>query len=160
MDVGKGVLIGSGCRLFLDRDAALILGAGCEIDDGTTIAVYDRGRLELGPAAFVGHGCTVAARSSVKVGAGTFLAELVSIRDHDHTVGEPPSSGAMSIEPVVVGSDVWIGAKVTVLRGARIGDGCVVGANAVVRGEIPSRSVCVGMPARVVRTIDAPAGPL
>jgi acetyltransferase-like isoleucine patch superfamily enzyme len=159
VDVGKGVLIGARCRLFLDRDAALVLGDGCEIDDGTTIAVYDRGRLELGARAFVGHSCTLAARSSLQVGAGTFLAELVSIRDHDHTVGEAPSSGAMSIDPVLVGSDVWIGAKATVLRGARLGDGCVVGANAVVRGELPARSVCVGIPARVVRMIDAEAEP-
>jgi acetyltransferase-like isoleucine patch superfamily enzyme len=159
VNVGRGVLIGSACRLFLDAEAVLILGAGCEIDDGTTIAVYDRGRLEMGPASFAGHGCTLAARSLVQIGAGTFLAELVSVRDHDHVVGMPPSSGAMSVDPIIVGRDVWIGAKTTVLRGARIGDGCVVGANAVVHGDLPGRSVCVGIPARVVRTIGVEGKP-
>jgi acetyltransferase-like isoleucine patch superfamily enzyme len=61
----------------------------------------------------------------------------------------------VEVEPVTIGSDAWLGAKVTVLRGATIGDGAVVGANAVVRGLVPARSVAVGIPARVVRTLEA-----
>jgi len=154
VDVGPGVRVGSGVRLFLGPGSSLVLGARCEIDDGTTIAVYRGGRLDLGTATFVGHHCTLAVRDAVTIGAGTHLAEMVSVRDHDHKVGALPSSGEMTVEPVAIGSNAWVGAKVTVLRGARIGDGAVVGANAVVRGELPARSVCVGMPARVVRFLD------
>jgi len=154
IEVGKGVRIGRGCRLFLDREARLVLGAGCVVDDATTLAVYGTGVLDLGPGSFVGHHGTLAARRSVAIGRGTYLAELVSIRDHDHTVGVPPGRGEMTIEPVVVGAEVWIGAKATVVRGARIGDGAVIGANAVARGELPARTVCAGIPARVVRRLD------
>lgn len=87
------------------------------------------------------------------IGEGTFLAELVSIRDHDHAVGKRPSEGDAQVESVRIGDHSWIGAKVTVVRGSRIGDGTVVGANAVVRGELPPRTVCAGIPARVVRTL-------
>jgi acetyltransferase-like isoleucine patch superfamily enzyme len=156
---GRAVRVGRGCRLILEPKARLVLGARCEIDDATTLAVYSTGLLDLGSDTFVGHHCTLAARESVRIGSGTYLAELVSIRDHDHAVGAPPSSGEMTVEPVVIGSDVWIGAKVTVLRGARIGDGAVIGANSVVRGEVPARTVCAGVPARVIRTLDeAPEG--
>ena len=154
VDVGAAVRIGSGCRLFLDPGAKLVLGARCEVDDATTIAVYGDGRIELGPGSFVGHHCTLAAREAIEIGAGTYLAELVSVRDHDHKVGAPPSSGEMIVGPVVIGANVWIGAKVTVLRGAQIGDGAVIGANAVVSGELPARAVCAGVPARVVRLLD------
>lgn len=154
VDVGTAARVGSGCRLFLDPGARLDLGAGCEVDDASTIAVYGDGRIELGPGSFVGHHCTLAAREAIEIGAGTYLAELVSVRDHDHRVGPPPSSGDMTVDPVVIGADVWIGAKVTVLRGARIGEGAVIGANAVVSGEMPARSVCAGVPARVVRMLD------
>lgn len=51
----------------------------------------------------------------------------------------------------VVGNDVWIGQNVTVLPGTRIGDGAIIGANAVAAGEIPPYTVCVGNPCRVVR---------
>ena len=53
--------------------------------------------------------------------------------------------------PVRIGPDVWIGTKVSVLRGTRVGRGSVLGAHAVVRGDIPEYSIAVGAPARVVR---------
>jgi acetyltransferase-like isoleucine patch superfamily enzyme len=155
VEIGSGTRIGRGCRLFLDRQAQLVLGPGCEIDDATTIAIYDAGRIELGANSFVGHHCTLAARESIQIGAGTFLAELVSVRDHDHAVGSPPSTGKMNVAPVTIGADVWIGAKATIVRGTRIGNAASLGANAVARGELPAHTVCVGIPARVVRTIDA-----
>lgn len=158
VDVGAGARVGRGCRLILDPGARLVLGARCEVDDGSTLAAYGGGRLELGAGTFVGHHCTLAARSAVRIGAGTFLAELVSVRDHDHAVGVPPSRGEMTVDPVEIGADVWLGAKTTVLRGARIGDGAVVGANSVVNGELPPRCVSVGAPARVVRELDPALG--
>lgn len=153
VEAGARAWVGKGCRLRLDREARLVLGAGSGVDDGTTLAVYDRGRLELGPGAFVGHHATLAARELVKIGEGAFLAELVSVRDHDHAVGYPPSSGKVKISPVYVGAHAWLGSKVTVLRGASIGDGSVVGAHAVVRGTLPPGVVAVGIPARVLRSV-------
>lgn len=51
----------------------------------------------------------------------------------------------------VIGNDVWIGQNVTFLPGAHVGDGCIIGANAVVASDIPPYSVAVGNPARVIR---------
>lgn len=53
-------------------------------------------------------------------------------------------------EPVRIGDDVWIGARVTILPGADIGNGAVIGAGSVVRGKIPPMVVAAGNPARVV----------
>jgi acetyltransferase-like isoleucine patch superfamily enzyme len=152
-EIGARVTVGRGCRLILDPGGRLVLADDCEVDDGSTLAVYHGGRLALGAGCFVGHHATLAARDSVELGAGTFLAELVSVRDHDHAVGLPPSSGEVDVAQVRLGADVWLGAKVTVLRGSRVGDRTVVGANSVVRGDLPADVVAVGAPARVVRTI-------
>lgn len=51
----------------------------------------------------------------------------------------------------VIGNDVWIGRRATVLPGTRIGDGAVIGAEAVVSGEVPPYAVVIGNPGRVVR---------
>ena len=51
----------------------------------------------------------------------------------------------------VIGNDVWIGQNVTFLPGVHVGDGCIIGANAVVASDIPPYSVVVGNPARVIR---------
>ena len=158
VQTGRRSRIGRGCRLILEPGGRLILADRCTIDDQTTLAAYCSGTIELGRESFLGHHCTIAARERVEIGAGTYLAELVSVRDHDHAAGASPGSGAVEITPVSIGNDVWLGAKVTVLRGAHIGDGSVIGANAVVRGEIPPRSVAVGIPASVVRTIEGGLG--
>ncbi len=51
----------------------------------------------------------------------------------------------------VIGNDVWIGTRATILPGTRLGDGVIVGAGAVVGGEIPPYSIVGGNPARVLR---------
>jgi acetyltransferase-like isoleucine patch superfamily enzyme len=153
VEVGHGAIVGRGCRLIRDPGARVVLGERSELDDGTTIAAYGVGSVILGDRAFVGHHGTIAARERIEIGSGAFLAELVSVRDHDHRVGAPPSSGKVDVEAVTIGPDAWIGAKATLVRGCRVGAGAVVGANAVVRGELPARSVAVGVPARVVRTL-------
>ena len=71
---------------------------------------------------------------------------------------------------VVIGDDVWLGARVIVVAGVEIGDGCIIGASSVVTRSIPAGSIAVGNPARVVgrrgepktkaniRDTDAPLG--
>ena len=88
------------------------------------------------------------------------FAEMVSIRDHDHAFADrrrPYREQGFVAAPVHVGRNVWLGAKVTVCQGVRIGDNTVVGANAVVTRDLPANCVAVGIPARVVRTFDEPA---
>jgi acetyltransferase-like isoleucine patch superfamily enzyme len=154
--VGRKAVVGRWCRLIVEPGARLQIGDGCEIDDGTTLAVYDDAVLELGDRCFLGHHCTVAARHSISIGGGTFLAELVSVRDHDHDPDFPPSAGVTRVAGVTIGADVWLASKVTVLKGSTIGSRAVIGAHAVVRGVIPDAVVAVGVPACVVRKLDAP----
>jgi acetyltransferase-like isoleucine patch superfamily enzyme len=61
--------------------------------------------------------------------------------------GHPASKG-----PTIIGNDVWIATRATILSGCRIGHGAVVGAGAVVSGVVPPYSIVAGNPARVVRS--------
>lgn len=142
-----GVQVGRRCRIQIDHGGAIRLAAGCELDDGVTVAAAPGAVVHLAPGVFVGHHSTIAAASSVRIGAGTFLAELVSVRDHDHDEAFPIASGVKNVEAVVIGADCWLASKVTVVRGASIGDGVIVGANSVVRGVLGSEVVAVGSPA-------------
>lgn len=58
-------------------------------------------------------------------------------------------------QPITIGSDVWFGGSVTVCPGVTIGDDVVIGAGSVVTKDIPSHSIAVGNPARVLRAITA-----
>ena len=56
---------------------------------------------------------------------------------------------------MIIGSDVWLGANVVVVPGVRIGDGAVVGANAVVTRDVPPMAIVAGVPARLLRYRDS-----
>ena len=58
------------------------------------------------------------------------------------------------IAPISIGNNVYIGSGAYIMPGVTIGDNCIIGASAVVTKDIPANSVAVGVPARVIRTID------
>ena len=55
------------------------------------------------------------------------------------------------VEPVVIGNAVWIGARVIILPGVHIGDGCVIGAGSVVTKDVEEYTVVAGNPAKFIR---------
>jgi len=81
----------------------------------------------------------------------------VYITDQNHgyeDVDRPISVQTMPEKPVRIGRGSWLGYGTVVLPGSDIGEHVVVGANSVVTGVIPSFSVAVGSPARVVRRFE------
>ena len=147
--------IRTGLKLRLAPDAQLQIGAACVLDFDTTIECS--GDLKIGERVIFGHHCTIGCKELIEIGDDCLLAEMVSIRDHDHNFERtdiPIRAQGATGAPVKIGRDVWLGAKVTVLKGVTIGDGAVIGANAVVTRDIPARAIAVGIPARVVRMRD------
>ena len=59
------------------------------------------------------------------------------------------------ILPITIGEDCWLGGGVTVCPGVTIGDRCIIGAGSVVVKDIPSDSMAVGNPCRVIRKLNA-----
>jgi acetyltransferase-like isoleucine patch superfamily enzyme len=95
---------------------------------------------------------TISAHESVVIEDDVLIAAWTSIYDSDHTLGREgnPVWHPDVTSPVRVGRGSWLGERVAVLRGADIGEHCIVGANSVVKGAIPDFSVAAGAPARVV----------
>lgn len=55
--------------------------------------------------------------------------------------------------PIILEDNVWIGTRAIILKGVTIGEGAVIGAGAVVTRSIPSTTLAVGVPAKVIRQI-------
>lgn len=109
----------------------------------------------------IGDRCRIGARCTLWAGPGTgrviigddvlFAPEvLVTAANYRYNDGSPVTSQAMDEADVVIGDDVWLGARAIVLPGARIGNGSIIGAGALVKDEIPPFSIAVGTPAKVV----------
>jgi acetyltransferase-like isoleucine patch superfamily enzyme len=100
---------------------------------------------------------TVSVVKSVVVDTDVLLARHVYISDHAHRYSDPSvpvkAQGVSVARPVRICSGAWLGQGVVVCPGVRIGRNAVVGANSVVKDDIPDNAVAVGAPARVVRMI-------
>lgn len=88
----------------------------------------------------------------ITIGDDVTIAPRVHILAHDASTKRP--LGHTRIGLVDIGNNVFIGASSTVLPGVTIGDNVIIGANSVVSKDIPSNSVAIGNPARVVCTYD------
>jgi acetyltransferase-like isoleucine patch superfamily enzyme len=112
------------------------------------------GTLEIGERTLVNYGGSICAAASVRIGARCLIGTHAIIMDNDFHRIEPerryewPES-----RPIVIGDNVWIGARVIVLPGVTIGEGSCIAAGSVVVDDIPPRSLAVGVPARVIRTL-------
>lgn len=149
------VFLGRDVRLECREDfGRLEIGRWVHLGDGCRIRCHE-GSVRIGDKAVFGASNTLNAYLDVELGASTLLADWIYICDFDHRyedVNLPIKDQGIVKSPVRIGPETWIGTKVSVLRGAFVGRGCVLGAHAVVRaGEVPDHAVAVGAPARVVR---------
>jgi acetyltransferase-like isoleucine patch superfamily enzyme len=131
----------------------LEVGRWVHIGDGNSIRCHE-GSLRIGDKVVLGKDNTVNCYLDVEIGSSTLIADWVYVTDFDHRTSDvhmPIKDQGIVKTPVRIGPDCWIGVKVSVLRGTRVGRGSVLGAHAVVRGDIPEYSIAVGAPARVVR---------
>lgn len=110
--------------------------------------------LRIGDRVGIRPYCTIAAAESIVIEDDVVISAFTSILDSDHTFDperQPhPLHTPLATSPTRVGRGTWIGERCAILRGSNIGKHCAIGANSVVRGEIPDYSVAVGAPARVV----------
>lgn len=113
----------------------------------------DFGRnIHLGRRLFINSGCRFQDQGGITIGDDCLIGHNAVIATLQHDVA-PDRRGDLLPAPVVLGRNVWLGANVTVLPGVTIGDDAVVGAGSVVTRDVPARTIVVGSPARVVRTL-------
>lgn len=150
--------IGPGVSLEVGRDAVLRLGRWSWIGHGCKIRVHE-GECSIGAKTVMGQECTISAFQHVSIGRECILADRVMLIDFDHGVVEvdrPIREQGIYKRDVLVGNNVWVGYGACFLRGATVGDNCVIGTNSVVTKDVPDDAVAAGVPARVLRLRDAP----
>jgi len=110
--------------------------------------------VRIGDRCVIGKGSGIVAHRSVEIGDDVWTGHHVYVTDANHgyeDVTRPPGQQFAGPEPVRIASGAWLGHGTIVLPGSTIGEHAVIGAGAVVIGDIPAFSVAVGNPARVVR---------
>ena len=143
-------------RLLVDNAGTITLGDRVRIR-GThlpvELATLPGGTLEIGDRTYINSGASLCAAKLVRIGARCAIGNMTLIMDtdfhsvDDHTV--PPEA-----KPVIIEDDVWLAARVTVLKGVTIGRGAVVAAGAVVTKDVLPNTLVGGVPAKLIRVLD------
>lgn len=109
----------------------------------------------VGKRFFANFSLTILDEAYVTFGDDCFIGPNVSIYTACHST-DPTERNSRDewAKPVTIGNNCWIGGSVTILPGVTIGDNCTIGAGSVVTKDIPSGSIAVGNPARVIKTLD------
>lgn len=111
-------------------------------------------KITVGENFYANHGLVILDGGGVTFGDNVFIAPSCGFHTAGHPIDhERRNRGLEYAYPIRVGSNVWIGAGVQVMPGVTIGDNVVIGGGSVVVKDIPSDSVAVGNPCKVIRKI-------
>lgn len=129
-----------------------------KIGNGVTIhhTVYIRNpeKLTINDNSNINHGCELYCNGGITIGSGTMIAYQAMIFSDSRTfMGETPLKHRTerNMRPVIIGSDVWIGARAIILPGVHIHDHAIVAAGAVVTKNVEPWTVVAGNPAKVIK---------
>lgn len=151
---GPRLRVEHGLRFRHGLHRGISIGRSVYLGLGTVIDCPEGAALAIGDNVTLTHGVFIGAASRVTIGDDTLVGEYSSIRDADHALaldGGPIRAQPMVAKAVTIGSDVWIGRGAAILSGVTLERGCVIGANAVVKGTITAGQIAVGIPAKPVR---------
>jgi acetyltransferase-like isoleucine patch superfamily enzyme len=100
--------------------------------------------IEFGERVFVNQGCYFLDFGGITIGDRTMIGPGVTLSTAGHPVELVERYDFITHSPIVIESDVWIGAAATITPGVRIGHGAVVGAGSVVAKDVPALTVVTG----------------
>ncbi len=170
---GNGVRLANMARIrwgrFLRLGESVYMNAlgvgGIELGNSVGIGAFSRvivstslndiGKyIKIGNNVGIGEFAYLGGAGGIEIGDDTIIGQYFSCHAENHIYSDPVSlirSQGVTRNGIVIGSNCWIGAKVTILDGVTIGDGCVVAAGSVVNKSFPESSVIGGVPAKIIK---------
>jgi virginiamycin A acetyltransferase len=144
------------------RGTRIVIGPGSVVDAFVKIKpAGGNGDLVLGSHVYLNSGCVLYTGNGVIIGDDVLVAANCTFASSNHEFADPsrpirlqgfrPSRGG-----IVIGNDVWIGSNTVLLDGSRIGDGAVIAAGSIVRGNVEPYAICGGNPLEVLGRRTAP----
>ena len=110
--------------------------------------LYSHCKLIVGEETFIGTNFHCEGNGTISIGNNCDIAPQVTILTGTHEIGNTQRrAGKGKTKGVCIGNGVWIGACSIILPGIKVGDGCIIGAGAVVTKDIPDNHIALGVPA-------------
>lgn len=112
---------------------------------GFEIAIEQDGKITIGHNCFFNHWCSISSCKQITIGCDSIFGENVKFYDSNHHFSSPGSikDQGYSTGEIHVGNHCWVGSNVTFLKGANVGDHCIIGAGCIIDGTIPDKTLVV-----------------
>lgn len=144
--------ISTGCFIKIINGGSIEIGKNCWILDHAMLLSYG-GKIKIGDNCSVNPYTILYGHGGLTIGNSVRIAAHTVIIPSNHKFQDkslPIYKQGHSMKGIIIEDDVWIGANCTILDGVILGKGSVIGAGSVVTKSIPSFSIAVGVPARVL----------
>lgn len=137
------------------RDILSQITAGT-IDESTTVFTplyinYGK-NTSIGKNVFINFDCVFLDLGGIIIEDDVLIAPKVSLLTEAHPI-EPHNRQSLTVAPIHIKKNAWIGANATVLPGVTIGENAVVAAGAVVGKDVPDNTIVGGIPAKIIKNI-------
>lgn len=109
--------------------------------------------INVGKNVFINSCCCFQDQGGITIGDNTLIGHNVILATLNHDFS-PNKRSILHPSPIVMGKNVWIGSRATILSGVTIGDGAIVAAGSVVTKNVPSNKVVAGVPAKVIKDVE------
>ena len=130
------------CSLKAFQHGKIKVERNCEFAAYCDFEAHGNGVLEIGEGTYFNRYCMISAHERVAIGKHCMFGPGVKIFDNNHKhTPETGVSGQLNTAPIFIGNNSWIASDAIILKGARIGNNCVIGAGCIVRGKVPDGSV-------------------
>lgn len=156
---GKTLTLGRNVHINALSKGGVILGNNVTIRDNTIIecsgVIRKLGeQLIIEDNVGISQYCFIAVRGNILIGNNTIIGPHVSIFSENHNyenIEIPIVQQGETRADVVIGKDVWIGTKSTILSGVTIGDHAIIAAGSIVNKNVPAYAIVGGIPAKVLK---------
>lgn len=141
------------CLYFKDNTGKIKFYGKADFFESISIRIYDNGILEIGEGFFSNCNASINVSKKVTIGKMAQWGWNVEIIDTDgHDILDENGNKTNADKEIVIGDNVWIGAKSAILKGAVIPDGCVVGYGSIVSKRFDEKNTIIaGVPAKVLK---------
>lgn len=153
ISIGNNVSVGGKLYIRIRKNGQIKLGSDIRVGTDVWLVTAQDSILSVGDHTGLGSYGIYNGGYGIEIGNNCLFAGFVYVNSSNHKIehGELIRKQGYTGAPVLIGEDVWLGGHVTVTQGVRIGDGAVIGANAVVTKDIPPYAIAVGSPAKVLK---------
>lgn len=173
---GKGLTCDQIPRIFVDKNAQLLIEENVQFRKGVEIRVHGDSKMNIGSRVKIDRGVRLLSANKavlsvgnrtaiglysvfnggddITLGEACLISGFVYLQTsmHSHKKGAFIKDQGYSHSPVTLGDDVWLGAHAVVLPGCKLDNGAVVGSNAVVTKSVESNVISAGVPAKLIGT--------